>query len=152
MLDYGGADGKFLPTLPGKKFVFDISDVKPADGIVRIEDASGLGSYSYVQIAHVLEHVPHPLVLTRKAASLLKDAGYLYVEVPLEISEEETTRLLNGNRNFSIVIHEHINRYSVKSVTELFRSVGLSLVATETETVDLAWVEAKVIRALGRKT
>ena len=40
MLDYGGADGKFLPNLPGEKYVFDISDIAPAEGIKRIHETN----------------------------------------------------------------------------------------------------------------
>lgn len=151
MLDYGGADGKLLPSLSGEKYVFDISDIAPAKGVMRIRDESGLGSYSYVQLAHVLEHVPYPLALTRKAASFLKDSGYLYIEVPLEVSEETTSRLANGERTIRLEIHEHINRYSAKSVAALLRCTGLSLVAIETEAVDLGWSRATIVRALGRK-
>ncbi len=151
MLDYGGADGRFLPNLQGQKYVFDISDIDPAEGIKRIRDESGLGSYSYIQLAHVLEHVTHPLALTRKAASFLKLSGYLYVEVPLEVSDETIRRLAHGDNTIALDIHEHINRYSLKSVTELFRSAGLSLVAAETEEVDLGWNKPTMIRALGKK-
>ena len=151
MLDYGGADGKFLPNLPGEKYVFDISDMAPAEGVIRIQDESGLGSYSYIQLAHVLEHVSYPLALTRKAASFLKDSGYLYIEVPLEVSDEMTARLANGDKTIRLGIHEHINRYTVKSVTGLLRSTGVSSVTVETEVVDLGWIKATVIRALGRK-
>ncbi|MGA2338157.1 MAG: class I SAM-dependent methyltransferase [Terriglobales bacterium] len=151
MLDYGGADGKFLPNLPGEKCVFDISNIAPAGGVKRIHEESGLGSYSYIQLAHVLEHVSYPLVLTRKAASFLRDSGYLYIEVPLEVSEEATARLANGDKTIRLGIHEHINRYTAKSVTELLRSVGLSLTAVETEEVDLGWNKTTIVRALGRK-
>jgi hypothetical protein len=151
MLDYGGADGRFLPNLRGEKYVFDISDIEPAKGIKRIRDESSLSSYSYIQLAHVLEHVTHPLALTRKAGSFLTHSGYLYVEVPLEVSDETITRLTNGDNTIAVDIHEHINRYSLKSVTDLFRSAGLSLVAAETEEVDLGWNKPTIIRALGKK-
>jgi Methyltransferase domain len=151
MLDYGGADGKFLPSLSGEKFVFDISDIAPSEGITRIREESELGVYSYIQLAHVLEHVSYPLALTKKAASFLKGSGYLYIEVPLEVSEDTLSRLTQGDKTIRLDIHEHINRYSAKSVTELVRSAGLSLVAVEMEEVDLGWNKAPVIRALGRK-
>lgn len=151
MLDYGGADGKFLPNLPGEKYVFDISDIAPAEGITRIRDESGLGFYSYVQLAHVLEHVSYPLLLTRKAASFLKDSGYLYIEVPQELSDQVTTRLAKGDKTIRLDIHEHINRYSVKSVTELLQSAGLSLAAIQSGEVDFGWTKATIVRALGRK-
>ena len=107
MLDYGGADGKFLPNVPGEKYVFDSSDIAPAEGVIRIRDESRLGSYSYIQLAHVLEHVSYPLALTRTATSFLKDSGYLYIEVPLELSEAATARLASGDKTIRLDIHEH---------------------------------------------
>ena len=151
MLDYGGADGRFLPKLQGDKYVFDISNIEPAEGIKRIRDESGLSSYSYIQLAHVLEHVPHPLALTKKAASFLECSGYLYVEVPLEVSDQDISRLANGDSTIAVDIHEHINRYSLRSVTELFRSADLSLVAAEAEELDLGWNKPTIIRALGKR-
>ncbi len=151
MLDYGGADGKFLPDLPGEKYVFDISDIAPAKGIARIKDESGLASYSYIQLAHVLEHVSYPLLLTRKAASFLKDGGYLYIEVPQELSDEVISRLAGGDKTIKVDIHEHINRYCVKSVTGLLRAAHLSLAAIQAEEVNFGWIRATVIRALARK-
>jgi len=151
MLDYGGADGKFLPDLPGEKYVFDISDIAPAMGVTRIRDESGLGSYSYIQLAHVLEHVSYPLLLTKKAASFLKDAGYLYIEVPQELSDDAISRLAGGDETIKVDIHEHINRYSVKSVTELLRAAHLSVASIQAEEVDFGWTSATVIRALARR-
>jgi len=151
MLDYGGADGEFLPDLPGEKYVYDISGVAPAVGVNRIADESALNSYSYVQLAHILEHVPYPLVLTRKVVSLLKSSGYLYVEVPLELNEEAMSRLANQDGTVRLPIHEHINQYSVQSITELLRSAGLMVVAVQTEATDLGWNKGTIIRGLGRR-
>jgi hypothetical protein len=151
MLDYGGADGRFLPDLPGEKYVFDISDIAPAEGIKRIEGESALSSYSYIQLAHILEHVSYPLALARKAASFLKDSGYLYIEVPLELNDEAMNRLASRDGTFRLPIHEHINQYSVRPVTELLRSAGLTAVAVQEEVTDLGWNKGTIIRALGRK-
>lgn len=151
MLDYGGADGKFLPDLTGEKYVFDISNIEPVTGIKRIGDESELSSYSYIQVAHVLEHVSYPLVLARKALSFLKSSGYLYIEVPQDLSDEMMSRLANHDKTVRLPIHEHINQYSVKSVTELLRSAGLTLEAVEAEVTDLGWNKGTVIRALGRR-
>lgn len=152
MLDYGGADGMFLPDLPGQKYVFDISDVAPAPGITRIRTESELNSYSYIQLAHVLEHVSFPLALTRKAASFLNKSGHLYIEVPQELSDDIMVRLANRDTRIRLPIHEHINQYCPQSVTELLRSVGLSIVAIQSEPVDFGWNKGTIIRALGRKS
>lgn len=148
MLDYGGADGKFLPDLPGVKYVFEISNIPPVPGIIRIPKESDLTAYSYVQLAHVLEHVTNPLLLTKKAASIVKPGGHLYIEVPIEISDHDLNRLLAGDRTVSLFIHEHINRYSVRSMTELLRAANLPIKALETSEVDFGWAHATVIRAL----
>ena len=151
MLDYGGADGRFLPDLPGEKYVFDISDIAPDKGIKRIGSESELSSYSYVQLAHILEHVSYPLALTRKAASLLKDSGYLYIEIPRELSDETMSRLASRHNAVRLPIHEHINQYSERAVTELLRSAGLTVVAVQMDVTDLGWNKGMIIRALGRK-
>lgn len=151
MLDYGGADGKFLPDLPGRKYVFDISDVAAAAGITRIKSESELSSYSYIQLAHILEHVPFPLALTKKAASLLEDSGHLYIEVPQELDDHTWKRLHNLDGPMLLAIHEHINQYCPSAVAELLRSAGLSVVAIESESVDLGWNKGTIIRGLGRR-
>lgn len=152
MLDYGGADGRFLPQLPGRKYVFDISPVAPAEGIMKVKNESDLRSYPYIQLAHVLEHVSCPLDLTRKAASLLCDAGHLYIEVPQELDDKTMRLLTQGDSRIKVSIHEHINKYCRKSVTELLRTVGLSIVAIQLEEVNFGWTSATVIRALARRS
>lgn len=156
MLDYGGSDGRFLPDLPARKYVFDVSDIAPTAGVERVRDEASLGFYSYVQIAQVLEHVPFPLELTRKASSHLCPGGYLYVEVPQELSDEEIAQLSNGDlkgdQNIRVNIHEHINYYTVKSAAKLIESVGLTLIDVQSEGVDLGWIKARFVRALGRKS
>jgi len=152
MLDYGGANGIFLPDLPGRKYVFDISDIAPADGITRIKTESELGSYPYIQLAHVLEHVPFPLALTKKAASLLEDSGHLYIEVPQELDDDMRMRLGDLDGTMRLPIHEHINQYCQTAVTELLRSAGLSPIAIQSESVDFGWSKGTIIRGLGRRS
>lgn len=151
MLDYGGADGRFLPELQGRKYVFDISDIATIAGVERVKDEASLGVYSYVQIAHVLEHVPFPLALTRKACSYLRPEGYLYVEVPQDLSDEAVAQLANGGSSMSVGIHEHINNYTAASATKLLEAAGLALIDVQTLTLDVGWTKARIIRALGRK-
>ena len=46
MLDFGGSDGRFLPRIEARKYVFEISDISPLEGIVRIAKEADLGNYS----------------------------------------------------------------------------------------------------------
>jgi hypothetical protein len=149
ILDFGGADGKFMPRIEARKFVFEISNVQPIAGITRIHSAAELETYSLVQLAHVIEHVVEPLQLVTYAASLVAPCGYLYLETPQEIPAEERSALRRGER--SVNLHEHINSYSVEAVTRLIEKAGLRVVAVEATPVDVGWAKAVHIRALGQK-
>ena len=151
ILDYGGSDGKFIPDIPGKKFVYEISDIDPIPDVTRIESESDLGQYSLVLLAHVIEHVTHPLDLVRKVASHVEPGGYLYIETPQEITDDDRNRFLHGALPFDIAIHEHINSYCKPAVTGLLESAGLNIVAVQTGQVDVGWAQSVHIRALGRK-
>jgi len=149
ILDFGGSDGKFMPRIAAKKFVFEISNVVPIEGITRLHSDAELGTYSLVQLAHVVEHVVDPIGLVTYVASKVAPGGYLYIETPQEISDTERGELQTGNRMVSI--HEHINSSSVQSVGRLIEAAGLKLIAIEATHVDAGWAKAVHIRALGQK-
>ena len=151
ILDYGGADGKFLPDYPGSKSVYEVSDIQPVAGVTRIHDESKLGLYSLVLLSHVIEHATHPVDLVRKVASYVEPDGYLYLETPQEIDDRDRVALREGSVQFDIGIHEHINSYCIPAVSALLKSSGLSVVAIESGLVNVGWAKAVHIRALGQK-
>lgn len=151
MLDYGGADGRFLPQVPARKFVYEISDIAPVQGVTRVAAKEELGLYSYVHLAHVLEHVVRPLELVRGILDLIKTDGYLYVEVPQEIAEVHLRSFRMGKQRIELGVHEHINGYSLAAVTKLFEAVGLEMVAIQADHMNVGWASAVHLRALGRK-
>ncbi len=151
MLDFGGSDGRFLPRMEASKYVFEISDIAPLKGVVRVAKEADLGSYSYVQVAHVLEHVPEPLALVKRVAGLMQPSGYLYIEVPQDLKDAEIAELKDGHARRGVVVHEHINAYCVQSVTRLIEAAGLELMGAESTGVDLGWITGTNIRALCRK-
>jgi len=151
ILDYGGADGRFIPDIPGSRFVYDISRIDPIAGVTPIKSEAELGTYSIVLLAHVTEHVAHPLKLVEKLKALVEPGGYLYIETPQEISDQQRADLQKGVARFDIPIHEHINCYCLPAVSALLESGGFDIVATETAYVDLGWVKGVHLRALGRK-
>jgi hypothetical protein len=152
MLDFGGADGRFLPDLRAKKFVYEISNIAPLDGITRLSDRKSLGRYSYVHLAHVLEHIVHPLELTIGVVEHIDKGGYLYIEVPQEMSDSEFRDLEEGHHQSDIIIHEHINKYSLSSITRLLEKAGLEVIATRVCEVDLGWTKGVHVMALGKKS
>jgi hypothetical protein len=151
MLDFGGADGRFLPRLHGKKYVFEISDIRPLEGISRIASEADLATYSYVQIAHVLEHVPDPLALLKRVSSFVKASRYLYIEVPQELTDAELAELKTTATPRGLIVHEHINVYCVASITGLVEAAGLDLISIESTKAELGWTKCTNIRALCRK-
>ena len=151
ILDYGGSDGRFIPDIPGSKFVYDISNLDPVPGVTRIKSESELGTYSLVLLAHVTEHVTHPLKLVRKLSAYVEPGGHLYIETPQEIPDQQRDELRNGTPPFEIPIHEHINSYCVPAVAALLEAAGFTVVAIERAGVDLGWVKGTHLRALGRK-
>lgn len=151
MLDYGGSDGRFMPDLPGNKYVYDVSSVPPLPGITRVRSRSELSTYSLVILAHVVEHLAYPLKLVRELRSYVDDGGYLYIETPQDVSDRVRNGLLLGTSKMQIGIHEHINSYCVRAVSKLLEAAGFEVVAIECTPVDLGWAKSNHIRALGRK-
>jgi hypothetical protein len=151
LLDFGGSDGRFLPRFEGKKFLFDISDLPPWPGVVKVAKEVDLGTYSYVQISHVLEHVAEPLSLLKHVASFCEPSGYLYIEVPQEITDDEIEALKTGKSRRGLTIHEHINVYCSSSIARLVESAGLELVKLERTSIDFVWTSGTCIRALCKK-
>ena len=152
MLDFGGSDGRFLPKLHGRKYVFEISDISPLEGIVRIPNEAELATYSYVQIAHVLEHVPEPLALLKRVSSFVKPSGYLYIEVPQELTDAEIAELRNSPARRGLTVHEHINWFCPLSVARLVQAARLNLISMQPTQVDLGWIAGTIIRALCQRS
>jgi hypothetical protein len=151
ILDYGGSDGRFIPDVPGSKFVFEISNVEPVAGVTRVVREEDLGKYSLVLLAHVTEHASHPLDLIRNVSRYVEAGGFLYVETPQEVPDEMLERMQEGSASPNLDVHEHINYYSLPAVRSLFESAGLELAAIEKEEVDLGWTTGTHIRAIAKK-
>lgn len=151
-LDYGGADGKYLPNVSQQKFVYEISNIKPVPGVTRISDESALTSYGYVQLAHVLEHVSEPLQMAGRVAQLVQPGGYLLLEVPQDVSTETLRQLQAGKVATTLTIHEHINLYSLQALRGLIQGLGLEIVALEEIPVDTALGHLTFVRGLARRS
>ena len=123
----------------------------PIEGVTRLHSEAEMGTYSLVQLAHVIEHVVDPLALVKHVAEKVAPGGYLYLETPQELLDSERAELRSGSKRRVVTIHEHINSYCVSAVSGLIESAGLRLVAVETGSVNVGWATATHIRALGRR-
>jgi hypothetical protein len=152
MLDFGGADGKFLPAFHGPKYVYEISDIRPAPGVIRIAGESSLQTYSYVQLAHVLEHVIEPLKLARRVAALVQEGGYLLIEVPQDVSTELLQQLQLGGAHRIFTVHEHINYYSALALRKLMEVVDLEVISIDAVPIESSMGRQTFIRGLARRS
>jgi hypothetical protein len=88
VLDFGGDRGQFIPEefSAKERFVYDISGIKPMEGITTISDYSLLQNYSFqfVMCCHVLEHISYPLDMLKQILELGDSGTVFYFEVPFE--------------------------------------------------------------------
>jgi uncharacterized Fe-S cluster-containing radical SAM superfamily protein len=111
VLDYGGFDGEFTPSVLREL------------GEVRLHDLTrpDLQSADLVLFMHILEHVGNPLELVRKT---LETARMIFIEIPLELP-------LIQQPPQPFYIHEHINHFSALSMLVLARAVNCTVVDWE---------------------
>ncbi|NUM35789.1 MAG: class I SAM-dependent methyltransferase [Candidatus Brocadiae bacterium] len=131
VLDLGGADGMFIPQIIKDKYetidLFDISNVKinsvlENTKIVKIKSLKK-DHYSFLMNMHVLEHVGNPLAYFKEMVALVKRGGSIYLEFPLELSIDIENIFLKRIIDEPIMIHEHINKFSRKSIIGLLEAV-----------------------------
>ena len=150
VLDFAGADGRFIPTGMLERCnctVYDVSAARPyRPGIRKATELSELGLFDYIQVCHLLEHVRKPKALMESILPHLAEGGLVYLEVPREGSELRAVRLRAGAGTFPI--HEHINLYCEKSLTALVQAIGLRLVKMGTEELDLGWCQVTILSAV----
>lgn len=94
-----------------------------------------------VLMLHVLEHVYYPVEFLRKAANLLRDGGYLLLEVPCLIRPE-----MWGNGYFTF---EHINMFSENTLIRCLSQAGFQ---ARTVKIDEKTSRYPVITVLAEKT
>jgi hypothetical protein len=84
VLDYGGDRGQFIPDgLGSERFVYDISDAKPIEGVKGLASVDGR-QFDFVMLAHVLEHCSEPRQILQRLKSLGHSDTLFYFEVPYE--------------------------------------------------------------------
>jgi SAM-dependent methyltransferase len=160
MIDYGGSDGRFIPSFAYAQFecvhIYDASDAALHRSVdirkVRRIAAPCPGSYKFLTCMHVLEHVGSPRELVGEMARLLEPGGLIYIEVPLELSKSIRDAFEQKIIDPPILIHEHVNIFDRTSICALIHSVeGLELVDDAEDVVDQGWIQGLNGRFLARK-
>jgi hypothetical protein len=148
-LDWGGSDGIMLPKIfqQLKRYVHDISDRSPVDGVRKLKTIDPKQTFSYIQITHVLEHVFEPLRFLAAPRHHLEPGGILYLEVPLECEANGlSATVLHGQRRLRA--HEHINLFTPRSLRALVERSGFRVLDLTVETIDFFWCKGPCLRLL----
>lgn len=123
ILDYGGDTGLNAPFINHRTtlHVYDIGNKPVLDGVAK--DTSSLDArYDLIFCSNVLEHVSYPIKVLHDITTRMDVDTVLYIEVPAE----EKKRFW----------HEHVNRFTEKSLNKLFEHCGMSGVRMRTVVVD----------------
>lgn len=86
-------------------------------------------SFDAVHLSEVLEHVPDPAEVLKKASGLLNKGGILCCVVPNDFSPVQ--KVLTGRLNFSpywLAPPHHINYFSFSSLSGLMKKTGLKVI------------------------
>jgi len=171
VLDHGGDHGDLVLGLieGAEPFVFDISGAPPAPGVRATADPAAIGADLIIS-SNVLEHVGFPRVLV---ADILRAApnndGLIFLEVPCEIATG-ASRIIRRIAQIGMMgayrpllvpyilrpaalymMHEHINYFTERSLTELMRKCGASVISSGTYFSSARMGSADVAWCLGRK-
>ncbi len=177
-LDYGGNEGKTFTDGIGtvKKYVYDISGVRPEEGIHLISKEGDLKKYKYdfIMCNAVFEHLAYPVEVLNKISKLGNENTIFYIEVPSEnpfikgnkFSVIKNYKLL-VNPNYSLLrlirfyirsrqgsympMKEHINFFTKKSFQILLEKNGFAVLDLREVVRNSSLGEAEILAVLFKK-
>jgi len=153
LLDWGGESGintPFLNKLSVNKFLYDISRNKTIHNRIVSLDNIKNKKFDLITCLHVFEHLPYPLQALKKLSLNLNDNGYIYIEVPKESIMNENKidkNILNNKKHW----HEHINFFSIKSLSTLVKNAGLSLINIDDKNVTKDEFHLSIYQLIAKK-
>ena len=127
VLDFGCGDGKFLDRLQRRGWETygiepAISDAFPRHR--RLEVPPQDGSFDFVILHHVLEHVPAPLDLLKQLAGAMREGGMLFISLP-----RLDTVGQHGQLKYCLDGRKHLVSFSETCLKGLLARAGLTVTA-----------------------
>ncbi len=124
VLDYGGDSGQFIPKyfFYAKKYVYEIRKVKLPKGIAYIDIRNTKKKFDFIMCCHVLEHVSEPEKIISDLKRCAQKRSWIYLEVPYNSFDRG---LVSKKKRIQ---HEHINFFTLKSMTKFLQKQGLDIV------------------------
>ena len=171
VLDYGGDTGLNIPRglQNATKYVFDISGVRPAKGVIGIDSFDELMQkrFDFVMCQSVLEHVTNPIHIVRNISTLAAN-GIVLLEVPYDspfvkikrnylqflfdkrftmkqLFERALLMLKNPYR-----MHEHINFFTPKALEYMMEKEGWEVMDVRIENMKGNLGQGHIISAVAR--
>ena len=151
VLDIGGGDGRLMAPFVERGFECYLVDRVDytCQGVTKLGDSlEELPAESVFDVAicsHVLEHVASPGELLEHVYARLRNGGVVYVEVPLEVFQ---------NNAWNPIVAEpveHINFFTPEAVDRILRGSGFTVVGAQVGWSSYEGRPLPVIRAVGVK-
>lgn len=152
ILDWGGDTGINTPfkSIAEKVDIYDISGKDVIGGVNRVTlDQAQASKYGLLICSQVLEHVPYPADIINAIKKCMDHDSILYIELPYE----ELVRNSEIEKNLAIRKkhwHEHINFYTIASISSLLNYCGLSLVKIKESKVAMGEDFAHIYQAVAK--
>jgi SAM-dependent methyltransferase len=153
-LDVGCAAGHFVAAAAAQGW--DAAGVEPAEHLREHGRASGLAvferlddvpaepRFDLVTAFEVVEHMTHPADELERMAAFLRPGGAMYLTTP---NFDSLSRRLLGPRWSVIDYPEHLNYFTLKSLSALLRRTGLEPAEASSTGVSLTRIDASLTRA-----
>ena len=110
------------------KGIFVIEDVLTEQIVEQVD------TFDAVLLAHVLEHLAHPEEMVSMIRRLLVPGGIFYCEVPNDFNTlQEVAVSVHNLRPWWIVLPDHLNYFSIKSLSEFIAGQGFEVVLETTD-------------------
>jgi hypothetical protein len=128
--------------------IFDISG-KAAGGDARVvtREQATSSKYGLIVCSQILEHISYPSDILLEVRQAMDDVSILYIEVPFEeVMRQDWCDREKVKRHW----HEHINFYSMKSLSSLLGNCDLETVANNVLMTEVAGAEVHILQVACR--
>jgi 2-polyprenyl-3-methyl-5-hydroxy-6-metoxy-1,4-benzoquinol methylase len=136
LLDIGSGLSVFLYTL-SKKVRWDIRGIEPDLNFVNfakkklklnvtkstLEKNKNKSQYNIISLNKVIEHVKNPILFLKKTNRILKNNGYVYIEVP----DGEAASQAKDAKNREEFYVDHLHAFSLRSLANCLRYANFKL-------------------------